>query len=49
MVNVPKVNVVNFGDHVQKNNIVVRKDTVAPLLDIVLLLKDVKLNMVNVQ
>jgi len=40
---------VSFGDHVQMINVVVRKDIVVALQDIALLLRDVKLNMVNVQ
>ena len=40
---------VNFGDHVQMINVVVKKDIVEPLPNSVLLLKDVKQNTVNVR
>jgi len=39
----------NYGDHVLKENVVMKKDTVVLHLNIVLLLKDVKVNMENVQ
>jgi len=39
----------NYGDHVLKENVVMKKDTVVLHLNSVLLLKDVKLNMVNMQ
>jgi len=41
--------VVHYMVLVQKDNVVVKRDTVVPLLNSVQLNKDVKLNMVNVQ
>jgi len=41
--------VVNFGDHVLKDSVVVRRDIVALLQNSALLLKAVNLNMENVK